>query len=700
MLPLMGVVFTGVISVGGVQTIRLRQRAPQPLIACLGDIPIFGAPMTQPVPQPVADAPQTTDAEGHLLPDATLDRRLLLSGVALGTTCVGWLSLHPVGALATPLIAYLEWPIYQATLRDLTEGRGVKIDGLMAIFTTGAWLTRAYVSCAFSIFTLALADKIISQTRDQSRQKLIEMFDQQPRTVWLMVSGQEVEVPFATVQAGDIVVVHAGQILPVDGIVSEGAATVDQQRLTGEARPVEKGVGDTVLAATLVLRGRLYVRVEKAGQSTLAAQIAEILNQTTAHHLAVEERGLMLADKLVLPSLLLSAIALPLQGLHSAVAVLSAMPGVDMYFAGPLALLNFLQISAQQGILVKDGRSLELLHTVDAVVFDKTGTLTLEEPEVAQIHPFAAFHEDDVLRFAAIAEAHQSHPIAQAILTAAQTRNLTLPDGVEARYEIGYGVQVHLRQTKVMSSEPEVGNSDSDMRIWVGSERFMRQEGIALPQLLQPIQSRCAALGHSLVYVAVDGTLAGVLELQPTVRPEAQLVIAQLQRQGLTLYILSGDQVEPTRHLAERLGIKDYFANVLPTEKAQFVADLQTQGRKVCFVGDGINDTIALKQAQVSISLAGATTIATDTAQIVLMEKSLRQLPLLFELSHRLERNLLTSFGLSVGTGVMIMTGALAFPMGIGAAVGFGSVALLAIVGNAMTPLLYTLKEQEGKQPF
>ena len=304
------------------------------------------------------------------------------------------------------------------------------------------------------------------------------------------------------------------------------------------------------------------------------------------------------------------------------------------------------------------------------------------------------------MRFAAIAEAHQSHPIAQAILTAAQTRNLTLPDGVEARYEIGYGVQVHLRQTKVMNSEPEVGNSDSDMRIWVGSERFMRQEGIALPQLLQPIQSRCAALGHSLVYVAVDGTLAGVLELQPTVRPEAQLVIAQLQRQGLTLYILSGDQVEPTRHLAERLGIKDYFANVLPTEKAQFVADLQTQGRKVCFVGDGINDTIALKQAQVSISLAGATTIATDTAQIVLMEKSLRQLPLLFELSHRLERNLLTSFGLSVGTGVMIMTGALAFPMGIGAAVGFGSVALLAIVGNAMTPLLYTLKEQEGKQPF
>ena len=192
--------------------------------------------------------------------------------------------------------------------------------------------------------------------------------------------------------------------------------------------------------------------------------------------------------------------------------------------------------------------------------------------------------------------------------------------------------------------------------------------------------------------------LAGALELQPTVRPEAQAVIAELQKQGLTLYILSGDQVEPTRHLAERLGIAHYFANVLPTEKAQFVTDLQSQGRKVCFVGDGINDAIALKHAQVSISLAGATTIATDTAQIVLMEKSLRQLPLLFDLAHRLERNLLTRFGLSVGTGVVILTGALAFQMGIGAAVGFGAVALLGIVGNAMTPLLFTLQQQERNQ--
>lgn len=187
-------------------------------------------------------------------------------------------------------------------------------------------------------------------------------------------------------------------------------ATVDQHRLTGEARLVEKEVGDPVLAATLIVRGRLVVRVEKAGQTTLAAQIAQILERTTAHHLAVEERGLALAEGSVMPSLLISAATLPLRGFYSAVAVLSAMPGIDMHFAGPLALLNCLHLAAQQGILVKDGRSLELLHTVDTVVFDKTGTLTLEQPMVAEVHVLDHFSADQLLAYAAAAEQHQSHP--------------------------------------------------------------------------------------------------------------------------------------------------------------------------------------------------------------------------------------------------------------------------------------------------
>lgn len=634
-------------------------------------------------------------------------RQLILSSVALGTTCAGHLFFPPLGILTTPLIVYLELPIYQAAWRDLVEERRVKINGLMALFTTAAWITRAYVGSAMSIFMLAASDTVTARTRERSQRKLVEMFDQQPRTVWLLVDGQEVETLFARVQVGDLVIVHAGQIMPVDGVVHSGMATVDQHRLTGEARLVEKEVGDPVLAATLLVRGRLVVRVEKAGQTTLAAQIAQILERTTAHHLAVEERGLALAEESVMPSLLISAITLPLRGFYSAVAVLSAMPGIDMHFAGPLALLNCLHLAAQQGILVKDGRSLELLHTVDTVVFDKTGTLTLEQPTVAEVHVLDQYSADQLLAYAAAAEQHQSHPIAQAILDAAQARKLPLPAIHDAHYELGYGLRVWLAQDKETGRQEDRKTADEaltlspphpitpSLLIRVGSQRFLQQEGLDMPPALVPIQQRCADIGHALIYVAVDETVAGVLELQPTLRPEAHAVVTALQKQGLTLYILSGDQVEPTRHLAGQLGIDHYFANVLPTDKARFISELQAAGRKVCFVGDGINDAIALKQATVSVSLRGATTIATDTAQIVLMEQSLRQLPRLFDLSHRLERNLMTSFGLSIGTGVVIISGALLFQMGIGAAITFGALAGLGILGNAMTPLLFTLRQEE-----
>ncbi|MDD5033380.1 MAG: heavy metal translocating P-type ATPase [Methylococcaceae bacterium] len=607
-------------------------------------------------------------------------RDLKLSGAALGMTLAAYFFQPALSLFVTPLIVYLEWPIFEGARRDLLNKRGIKIDGLMALFITGAWMVGAYVSSAFSIFSYLLAQKITLHTQDRSRQHLIHLFDQQPRTVWRVIDGVELETPFEEVQAGDTVVVHAGQTIPVDGVVALGMATVDQHRLTGEARPAEKSTGDPVFAATLVTRGSLHIQVEKAGRDTLAVQIAQILEQTTSYHLAVEERGLTLAEKSVAPSLLLSAVALPLHGFGSAVAVLSAMPGVDMYFAGPLALLNFLHVSAQHGILIKDGRSLELLHGVDTVVFDKTGTLTLEQPEVAEVHVSGELGADQVLMFAAAAEYRQSHPIAQAIQAAAEDRNLSIPDVGETRYEVGFGVEVRV----------------DDRRVRVGSHRFMTNEGLDLPQALLEIEARCAEFGHFLAFVAVDGAVAGALELRPRLRPEALTIVTELKRRGLKLAILSGDRIEPTRHLAERLEIDEFFAEVLPEDKANYVEALQQGGRSVCFVGDGINDAIALKKANVSISLRGATTIATDTAQIVLMEQSLDQLPLLFDLALRLERNLMTSFGLSVGTGGVIVGGVFFLHAGIGAVVGFGSFALLGIVGNAMLPLLATMKKTDS----
>jgi Cu2+-exporting ATPase len=611
------------------------------------------------------------------------ERRFNWSAVALGLAVTGRVLAVPAGLnlVMTPLIVYLQWPWLNAAWADLVERRTIKIVGLMAITFTGGWIYGAYAAMAFAIFAYSLSLKITSLTRERSRQKLIHLFDHQPQSVWVLIDGVEVETPFQQVQAGDTVVAYAGQAIPVDGVVVAGMATVDQHRLTGEAQPVERSGGDAVLAATLVLRGWLHVRVERAGRETVAMQVAEILQRTTAYHLAVEQRGLKLAEDCVMPSVALSAVTLPFLGVGSAISVFFARPGVDMYYAGPLALLNFLYLSASRGILVKDGRSLELMHRIDTVVFDKTGTLTQEQPEVAAIHTTGAFDEWQVLAYAAAAEHRQSHPIAKAILAEAGRRGLELPDTGETRCEVGFGVQV------------TVGGQS----VRVGSRRFIEGEGLNLPPALDRAQAQSAAFGHSMVFVAVDGGLAGAVELRPTLRPEAPAIVAELKSRGLKLAILSGDRVEPTRHLAERLGIDEYFADVLPEDKARHIERLQLEGRSVCFLGDGINDAIALKTAHVSVSLHGATSIAQDAAQIVLMDQSLNQLPALFDLSRRLDFNLNTSFRISVATGAGIIGSIYLFGGGIGAMATISAFAVLVIISNAMLPLLGTLKKVEGE---
>jgi Cu2+-exporting ATPase len=367
------------------------------------------------------------------------------------------------------------------------------------------------------------------------------------------------------------------------------------------------------------------------------------------------------------------------------------MPGVDMMFLGPITLLNYLNLSSRNHVLIKDGRALELLHKVDTVIFDKTGTLTLEQPHVTTVHLCADLDADTVLRHAAAAEQRQSHPIAKAILAAAQERNLSLPAIVDAHYELGYGLRVWLKEgdkeTEGDTLPNEVQSKTQNLFVRLGSERFMAMEGITIPAKIEAIQAACHDVGHSLVLVAVGEQLVGSIELQPTIRPEAQAVIAALHERKLTTIIISGDQEAPTRKLAQELNIDRYFANVLPEGKAKLVEQLQQEGRSVCFVGDGINDAIALKKAQVSVSLRGATTIATDTAQIVLMDQTLRTLPTLLDLSHELERNLMTSLFLVTVPCCLVIGGVFFFHVGVPLAVSSFTATFAAGVANAMSPM-------------
>ncbi|MCI5122141.1 MAG: heavy metal translocating P-type ATPase, partial [Candidatus Electrothrix sp. AUS4] len=427
--------------------------------------------------------------------------------------------------------------------------------------------------------------------------------------------------PLESLEIDDTIVVDAGQMIPIDGIVTDGYALIDQHILTGESQPVEKEQGDEIFASTTVTEGKVFIRVKKLGSETVAANTYHILRNTTEFKSGVQLKGEEFGDKAVAPLMGLAALALPAVGPGGMLAVLNAPLVGILRLTAPLSVLNFLRLSSQRGILIKDGRALELLSTVDTVVFDKTGTLTLEEPHVGTMYTFSSWKEEDVLRYAAATEYKQTHPIARALVREASDRELDLPETKNVKYSAGYGIEARFEQLSVS----------------VGSRRFMEQAGIPLPPEISRKQEECNKSGSSLVYVAFNNTLAGALELLPTLRPETKTVIRELTKRGFDIYILSGDHKHATENMAKQLGITKYFSEVLPKEKANIITELQQKGKKICFAGDGINDALALKTANVSVSLRGASTIATDSAGIILMDGNLSQLLQVIDLAKQLD---------------------------------------------------------------
>jgi Cu2+-exporting ATPase len=570
--------------------------------------------------------------EGQNLPEEMdqFANNIVLSGGSVIAAILG--SIYPgFTFLAILGVLYLLRGPARLALKDIKDKRYLSTFVVGVVADVGMLITGHVLIAASAALVGDIFVRIIERTENNAQKQLINVFGELPSMVWVRKEGVEIQVDFTTIKSGDTVVISAGGMIPVDGTVQEGMATVDQHILTGESQPLEKVEGDKVFASTLIVTGRIYVLVEKAGQDTVAAKIGTILNDTQEYKNTLITRGQKLADTFLPLQLGISAITLPLLGATSAITILWASLGATMVVLGPISVLNYLRLFSQRGILIKDGRVLESLNKVDTVVFDKTGTLTLEQPKVGKIHCLSEWDENTVLLYAAAAEYRQPHPIAKAILEKAADLKIELPDLDNAQYELGYGIKVLV---------------DGKL-IRVGSARFMEREGIQLPQTVKDIQALAEEEGFSLIYVGIDQALGGILEMHPCIRPEAVKVVRYLKQRGMQLYIISGDHEHPTRKLAEQLGIDHYLAEVLPEHKAKQVEMLANQGRFVCFIGDGINDSIALKSAHVSISLQGASTAATDTAQVIFMDGTLGHIEQLFNLTDKFEKtmtnNLLSS---------------------------------------------------------
>jgi len=602
-----------------------------------------------------------------------LNRQFALSSLIT----VAAVATAPIGGVVAftacvPLAVYLMRDVYKRAYHSVKAEHKLTLPVLVTVNQVLLWGSGFYVIGGVIFILTNAGQKISYLTEVRSEQQIVNIFGKLPRHVWVLSEGVEVEIPFDELQTGAILVIRAGQMIPIDGVIIDGMASIDQHRLTGESQPAEKAVGDAVLAATVVLAGKIQVQVEKTGEATVAAQIGEMLSKTASYQMSITTQAAQMANRSVGPTLAVAALAWLLIGPAGATAITSTMFGINLWISGPLALRNYLMVATRRSILIKDGRSLDLLTEIDTVIFDKTGTLTLDQPHVSQVHTFTDLDSTDVLRYAAAVEQRQSHPIARSILAYADEHGISLPEIDDTRYEMGYGLKAGIEGRLIR----------------VGSDRFMTLEEIPLPPTVQTLQEACHAEGHSLVMVAVDDRLVGAIELVPTIRPEAKSVIDELRQRNIDFYIISGDQEGPTRKLAQTLGIEHYFANTLPENKAQLVEQLQQEGRAVCFVGDGINDAIALKKANVSVSLRGSTTVAMDTAQIVLMDTTLEQLPLLFTLAEEMKANLKTTQLLAFVPTLGIWAGVFFFHLGILGAASIFEVSLWAGIGNALRPLL------------
>jgi len=617
----------------------------------------------------LVDAVLPTDGEFPISP-VDLDLPICTASVALAVTSQFFVpALAPVSAA---VFLYSVIPSFKNAYKVVFEEKRLGVDVLDAIVVLTCLATNKVLAGTVLGFTLGLARKLVQRTEDNSKKMLLNVFGKQPRFVWLEVNGAEVETPLERLKLGDVIVVHTGETVPVDGEVVEGMAMLDQHTLTGESAPVEKVKGDKVLASTTLLAGKVRIAVTSAGSDTTSAKLARILNDTAGYTLRSQSRGEELADRAVVPTLALGALGMATAGVNAAAAVVNCDLGTGIRMAAPIAMLSSLTLSAEHGILVKDGRALELLRSVDTFLFDKTGTLTRERPEVGRVLTYGGHAQDQIIVWAAAAEQKFSHPIAKAILDKFRTLGLPLPKIDDSKYHVGYGITV--------------GVGGHTVR--VGSARFMTHEGIKLPRELKQEMDAAHEEGNSLVLVGVDGALGGAIELCAAERPEAAAVIAGLRARGAKhLAIISGDHEQPTRRLAQKLGMDRHFAEVLPQDKAKYVELLQKEGRTVCFIGDGVNDSIALKKANVSISLRGASSVATDTAQVVFMEDSLIKLLQLHDVSSDLNRNISTSWALILIPNLVCIAGAFVAGFGVMHSMVFNQIGGVLALGNGLLPL-------------
>ena len=560
---------------------------------------------------------------------------------------ISWLSVSPV--------------ILEGATTLITKG--FKVQVLDATAVTIALVRRDYFTANAVHLLLRTGDYIEHTTETNSDRMIRGLLRPQTGTAWIEEDGIERQIPTTEILPGHLVVVGAGDLIPIDGQIEQGTALVNQASMTGESVPVRKEVGDKAISGTVVEEGRIKIRAIAVGRETTTARISRYIESSLKTKSRVQKESERLADSLVPLTFALGGLmALLTRDLKRAAAVFMVDYSCAIKLSAPVCIKIAMYQAGTEGVLVKGGQAIEAMAGVTTLVFDKTGTITSGQFEVTDCISLAeGLDSDGLLALAASAEEHYSHPIADAVVRAAKKRSLRLHEHSEVDFIVAHGVATYV----------------NGKRLLIGNEHFLRDdEGINFGHVPE-IRDRLTAEGKSLLFVALDSRLIGVIALRDTLRPETKDVIRQLKGFGVKRTVmLTGDDHTRAKAIAKSLGLDEFYSELLPEDKVAKIAEFQGNGEKVAFVGDGINDAPAMMAADVGISMAQGSEIARATAEIVLLDEGLTGVALAREVSVKAMGLIRTNFGLAVGINSSIL---------IGAALGWLSPLVSAILHNTST---------------
>lgn len=542
-----------------------------------------------------------------------------------------------------------------------------------------------YFESAGMILTLVTVGKYLEErSRGKTTGAISALLALAPESAVVRRQGQELTIPTEEIVAGDTVIVRQGGRIPVDGVITDGHAAVDESAITGESLPVEKVPGDAVTSATVTSSGYLELRATRVGGDTTLSQIIRLMEEAASSKAPISR----LADRIsgifvpaVMAISLTAALLWALVGgmdvrfcLSIAIAVLVISCPCALGLATPVAIMVGTGQAAQQGILIKSAESLELLHKVQTVVLDKTGTVTMGQPRVTDILCAPGVTEEELLCVAASAEKPSEHPLAHAIVEESQARHIPLCPVSGFRSVPGGGIQATLSGEAVLA----------------GNAGYLAQNGVSLAAM-EADAHRLAEDGKTPLFFAESGRLLGCVAVADVVKPDSAKAIAALRRMGRRVVLLTGDNQRTANSIARQIGVDQVIAQVLPQDKAKCVAQLQQQGQRVAMVGDGVNDAPALAQADVGLAIGTGTDIAIESADVVLMKSSLLDIPAAMDLSRAVLRNIkqnlfwaffYNSIGIPVAAGVLYPALRLTLnPMLAAAAMSLSSV---CVVSNAL----------------